>query len=246
VKAVTDEKLDAWHAKTIKRQLPLVIIVGDTDGSVLVSRIFSEGLKRGELDKTIKANLPISPNPPEDRIEQRARGTTAQVLGFRVAQLPPERQNDYLALELFASLASSGKLMGELRDNRGLTDEAMVAFEQRLASGAFHVKLSTLPGNEQRASEALLGTLQAMAASQTTDEEFEQGRNATIGRYSIALQNHPARAMEYARTIVIGRKPADVESQPDLIRTIKKADIKRVAESVIKATQAGRGVVRGN
>src|SRR5262249_49593892 len=120
VKAVTDEKLDAWHAKTIKRQLPLVIIVGDTDGSVLVSRIFSEGLNRGELDKTIKANLPISPTPPEDRIEQRARGTTAQVLGFRVAQLPPERQNDYLALELFASLASSGKLMGELRDNRGL------------------------------------------------------------------------------------------------------------------------------
>ncbi|MGH9842391.1 MAG: M16 family metallopeptidase, partial [Blastocatellia bacterium] len=38
VKALTDEKLEAWHGKTVKRQLPVVILVGDTDGSALVSR----------------------------------------------------------------------------------------------------------------------------------------------------------------------------------------------------------------
>src|SRR5262245_7809120 len=69
VKGTNEEKLEAWHAKTIKRQFPLVIIVGDTDGSALVSRIFSEGLKRNELDKTIKANLPNSYATPDDKIE---------------------------------------------------------------------------------------------------------------------------------------------------------------------------------
>jgi predicted Zn-dependent peptidase len=87
--------------------------------------------------------------------------------------------------------------------------------------------------------------LQAVAASQPTDEEFEQGRNAAIGRYAIALQDHPSRAMEYARAILLGRKATDVESQPDFIRAVKKTDIKRVASNVIKPDLAGRGVVRG-
>ena len=36
-----------------------------------------------------------------------------------------------------------------------------------------------------------------------------------------------------------------IEAQPDLIRAVRKDDIKRVAEAIIKLTQAGRGVVRG-
>jgi zinc protease len=246
VKATTDEKLDAWYAKTIKRQLPLLILVGDTDGSALISRIFSEGLKRSDLDKSIKANLPSSTTPPEDLIEQRGRGTTTQSIGFRIAALPPERLNDYLALEMFANLAASGRLQEEIRDKQGLTDEAWLGFEQRLASGAFFAEATTLPANETKTKDLLLSALQASAASQTTDEEFEQARNATIGRYSISVEDHPSRVVEYARAIIFGRKPADVEAQPDLIRDLKKADIKRVAEAALKSYSAGRGVVKGN
>jgi predicted Zn-dependent peptidase len=134
----------------------------------------------------------------------------------------------------------------ELRDKQNLTDAVSVVFDQRLASGALFAQVATLPENEQRASEALLNALQNLAATQPSDAEFEQGRNAEIGRYAIALQDHSARALEYARAVIFGRKVADVESQPDLIRAVKKADIKRVAESVMKSNQAGRGVVRGN
>jgi zinc protease len=245
VKALTDEKLEAWHGRSIKRQLPAVVLVGDTDGSALVSRIFSEGLKRGELDKTIKANLPGLFTTPETLAEQRARGAAAQVLGYRIPGLPPDKQGDYLALAMIANLASTGRLMEELRDKQGLTDGALVAFEQRLASGAFVAQFDTLPENEGKARDVLLAALQAMAATPATDDEFEQGRNATIGRYSIALQDHPSRTAEYARAILFGRKPSDVEAQPDLIRTVRKTDLKRVAESLLKGGQPGRGVVRG-
>jgi zinc protease len=245
VKAATDEKLEAWYAKTIKKQFPLVMLVGDTDGSALVSRIFSEGLKRGELDKTIKANLPISYNSPEEKVEPRVRPATTQAIGFRVLGTTLSGPSDHLALAMAASLATVGKVAEELRDKQGLTDEVSVVFDQRMASGAFLAQLSSLPENEQKASDALLAALQAVAASQPTDEEFEQGRNAAIGRYAIALQDHPSRAMEYARAILLGRKATDVESQPDFIRAVKKTDIKRVASNVIKPDLAGRGVVRG-
>ncbi|HKQ79814.1 MAG TPA: insulinase family protein [Blastocatellia bacterium] len=246
VKAANEEKLEAWHVKTIKKQFPLVLIVGDTDGSALVSRIFSEGLKRSDLDKTIKANLPNSYATPEDKIEQRSRQSSALATGFRSPQLPPEKQNDLLALAMFGTMASSGKLVEELRDKQNLTDGVSLISDQRLASGVFFAQIATVPENEQRANEALQTALQNLAATAPSDEEFEQGRNAEIGRYAIALQDHNARTLEYARAVIFGRKPVDVEAQPDLIREVKKTDIKRVAESVLKSGQAGHGIVRGN
>ncbi|MDX2033447.1 MAG: pitrilysin family protein [Blastocatellia bacterium] len=245
VKGLTDEKLDAWYAKTIKRQFPLVVLVGDTDGSSLVSRIFSEGLKRGDLEKALKANLPISPSAPEDRVDSRAWPVTSQSIGYRVMTNSLTGPNDHLALAMFARLAAAGRLAEELRDKQGLTDEVGLVFEQNIASGALFAQLTTAPANEPRAREAVLAALQAVAAAAPTDDEFEQGRNQAIGRYAIALQDHPSRAAEYARAILLGRKPTDVETQPDAIRTLKKTDIKRVAESVLKATPPGRGVVRG-
>ena len=245
VKGANEEKLEAWHAKTVKRQFPLVVVVGDTDGSALVSRIFSEGLKRNELDKSIKANLPNTYATPDDKIEQRSRQSSTLATGFRSPQLPPEKQNDLLALAMLGTIASSGKLVEELRDKQGLTDGVFLISDQRLASGVFLAQMATLPENEQRAREALEAALESLAAAAPSDDEFEQGRNAEIGRYAIALQDHNARTIEYARAVIFGLKPSDVELQPDLIRAVKKTDIKRVAESVMKSGQSGHGVVRG-
>ena len=245
LKGANEDKLEAWHAKTVKRQFPLVVIVGDTDGSSLVSRIFSEGLKRNDLDKTIKANLPNSYATPDDKIEQRSRQSSTLATGFRSPQLPPEKQNDLLALAMLGTIASSGKLIEELRDKQNLTDGVFLISDQRLASGVFLAQMATLPENEQRARAALETALEGLAAAQPSDDEFEQGRNAEIGRYAIALQDHNARTLEYARAVIFGRKPTDVEAQPDLIRAVKKTDIKRVAETVMKSGQAGHGVVRG-
>jgi predicted Zn-dependent peptidase len=222
----------------------MVVIVGDTDGSVLVSRVFSEGLRRGELDKTLKANLPLSEFSPEEKIDQRVRQATAVAAGFRVTAQKFERQNDVHALKMLAMLASTGKVVEELRDKLTLAESALVVFEQRLASGAFFAQTAALPQNEKQVVEALLATMQGLASAQPTDEEFEQGRNGEIGRYAVALQDNNLRAMEYARAGIFGRNPSDVESQPDLMREIKKTDIKRLAESVIKTNLAGRGIVR--
>jgi zinc protease len=242
IKAVTEEKLEAWHVKLTKRQFPLVVIVGDTDGSSLVSRIFSEGFKRGDLDKAIKANLPPLTQPPTEQVEQRARPQTALAVGFRTSD---KDAADYLVMRMWGALLSSGRFTDELRSKHGITDAAVVQPDLRLASGAFYAVLTTEPGKEQPAFETLRDGFAQLLANPPNDEEFERGRNATIGAYAINLQSHQRRALEYARTILVGRKPSDVENQPDLLRAIKRSDFKRVAESIVKPTQIGRGVVRG-
>lgn len=249
VKVLAEDKLEEWHGKTVKRQYPLVVLVGDTDGSALVSRIFSEGLKRGDLDKTLKVNLPPLQTSPEDKIEQRARALTTQSIGFRIASaMPPQLLNqnsnvpdDYYAMEMLATMAASGKLGEELQVKQGLADWLRIRKDPRLAAGIFSVQFLSLPENEVKAREVLQEQLQKLSAELPSDNEFELGRNAAIGRYAITLQAHPARALEYARAVIFNRDPESVESQPDAIRSVKKSDIKRVAGKLI---QSGLGVVR--
>lgn len=243
VRGLGEEKLEEWHNKTIKRQYPLLMIVGDTDGSALVSRIFSEGLKRGDLDKTLKVNLPPLAGSGQERTEPRGRALATQAVGFRLgAASPPQQANqpdDFFTMTMLATLASTGKLSEKLRMELGLVNSLAIQYTPRLASSGFNTLLTTTPENEAKAREMLESELQKLAAL-PADDEFEFSRNATIGRYAIALQAHPVRALEYSRALFFGRKASDIESQPDAIRAIKKADLKRAAESL---KLQGRGVV---
>jgi zinc protease len=245
IKSMSEEKLENWHNRTIKRQYPLVVLVGDTDGSALVASIFTEGFKRSSsnLDQTLKVSLPGTVTPQEV-VEQRSRRMTTQAIGFRT---PDGKSNDHYALSILQSLVSGpgGKLTVEVRDKQMLASAVTLSDQPQLASGMLFAFAATLPENEQRARDALRTELEKLAAAPPSDEDFERGRNAAIGAYAVALQSAPVRLLEYARAIIFGRKPADVETQPDLIRAVKKDDIKRVAEAVIKPAQAGRGVVRG-
>ena len=246
IKTATDESLEAWYKKTIRRQFPLVILVGDTDGSALISSIFSEAFKRssGDLDQALKINLPPLTVTPEEQIEVRARKQTAQVIAFRT---PPPTQGNNYALTVLQHYASGmgGRLFRELRDKQSLAYTVTLRHQQGLANGTLSAYIATSPENEAKAREGLVKELEALVKTPPSDEEFERGRNAAIGAYAATLQSNQARLLEYARAVVFGRKVTDVEAQPDLIRAVKKDDLKAAAEAIIKLTQAGRGVVRG-
>jgi len=243
--ALTPERIEEWHAKTIRRQYPFVFLVGDTDGSSMVSRIFSDGLKRGDLDKSLKVNLPTQFPPAQDRTGRSGRGVTTQTVGFRVGNQALTTPIDHLVASMIEELIGCGPLLGQFREEQMLGDRVRGRLERQIAVSFFKAEAVTLPGKETAALDLISREFQRLATSAPTDEEFEMARNAAIGRYAIDLQPHPNRALEYARTAIAGGRPADVEAQPELMISIRKSDLKRVAESLFKNSQSGRGVLRG-
>jgi zinc protease len=245
VGALTPEQVEEWHAKTIRRQYPFVFLVGDTDGSSMVSRIFSDGLKRGDLDKSLKVNLPTQFPPAQDRTGRSGRGVTLQTVGFRVGNQALTTPIDHLVASMIEELIACGPLLGQFREEQTLGAGVRARLERQIAVSFFTAEAATLPGKETAALDLISREFQRLATSTPTDEEFEMARNAAIGRYAIDLQPHPDRALEYARTAIAGGRPADVEAQPESMISIRKSDLKRVAESLFKNSQSGRGVLRG-
>lgn len=240
IKAATIEQLETWHARSVKRQLPMVVVVGDTDGSALVSRIFAESFKRAELDKSLKVNLPPLTAPPEEIAETRGNAQTVQAVGIRTN---PGQGNEPYSFAILAR-ALVGRLTADLVIRQGIADKVMVINNHLLASGAFGAIVTSSPENEAKARAALQAELAKLAAAAPADDDYDRARNAAIGSYALGLQTHPERAVEYARAATAGRKATDVETQPDLVRAIRQIELKRFAEAAIKVNQLGTGVVR--
>lgn len=243
--ALNAEQLEAWHTRSIRRQYPFVFLVGDTDGSSMVSRIFSDGLKRGELDKTLKISLPTQFPPSQDRVSPAGWPMTFQSIGFRIANQAFSTPIDHLAAAMLAEMIRSGPQLAETLLRNGLTSDIRVGVEQQLAGSFFHAEVVSLPANETVVLDQLSREFQRLVNSVATEAEFELARNAAIGRYAIDLQSHARRTLEYARAALIGRKPADVEGQPEAMIGVRRSDLKRVAEGIFKNSAGGRGILRG-
>ena len=244
--SLTAEQLEAWHTKSIRRQYPFVFLVGDTDGSSMVSRIFSDGLKRGELDKTLKISLPTQFPPAQDRVSRAGWPLTLQSTGFRISNQSFTAPVDHLAAAMLAELIADGVLVNELRYRLGLTAGLRAGIEQHLAGSYLYAETVSLPEHETALLDRMSREFQRLVNTVVTEEEFELARNAAIGRYAISLQSHAFRTFEYARAALVGRRPADVDGQPEAMIGVRRSDLKRVAESIFKNSANGRGVLRGD
>jgi predicted Zn-dependent peptidase len=235
VKGLTEDHLTAWYAKTVQKQFPIVVIVGDTDGSALVSRIFSEGFKRGDLDKTMKVSLPGLTAAPQAETETRDRRLSAVSVGVRT---PVGQSNDIFSLSILAPYLA-------MKAEQTTGENVSSLNDWLLASGTFSASAQADPAGDSGLRDALIAELGRTASSPPSGDDYDIARNVAIGSYAIKLEDHLDRALEYARAVMAGRKVTDVDTQPDLVRSVRLAEVKRVAETLFKSAQPGVGVVRG-
>ncbi|HKP85826.1 MAG TPA: pitrilysin family protein [Blastocatellia bacterium] len=242
VTKITADQLREWHARAVKRQLPLAVIVGDTNGSALVSSQLAEGFKRRELDKSLQIKVP-QPKAGE-RTESRKREQTTAAIGFAG---PKSDGADLAALELIEALMNrrGGRLLQELSDKQGLALRAQLDSEALFVGGTVYAEIVTAPENEQRARAALLAELERVARGGTSADELNGARALAVAWKLALLQSQRERALEYARAAIYQRKAADVDALAERLSKVTADDIKRVASAYFKTSAATSGVVRG-
>ncbi|HXG63679.1 MAG TPA: insulinase family protein, partial [Blastocatellia bacterium] len=130
---LTRDALSQWHARTVKRQFPLVIITGDTEGSALVSGNIADGFRRREVDQKLTVKVARPPEPGE-KAEQRRRLTTSLAVGFAG---PKGNTSEVAALELIEAVMNGpgGRLAVELGRKEGVAYGTRLDHEALLTAG---------------------------------------------------------------------------------------------------------------
>ena len=244
VAALTSDKLRDWHQRVIKRQLPVAIIVGDTDGSALVSSQVAEGFRRRDVDTVTQVRVPQAATPTE-KIEQRHREQTTVAIGFAG---PKADSPDLAALQLIETSMNreGGRLLREVRDKQNVISTGVVVDYSMFVGGGIVAYAVTSPGNEQRTRAALMSEFERIARRGLTSEELASSRAMTATSRVALLQSQSQQALEYARAIFYRRQASDTDTFVEVASKVTDEDIKRVAAAYFKASAASAGIVRGS
>ncbi len=244
VAALTGEKLAEWYERAVRRQLPIAIIVGDTDGSALVSSQIAEGFRRREVDTEIQVKTPPT-NPAAEKTEARRLDQTTIAIG---TPGPRAESRDLTAVQLFeaAMNGEGGRLRRDLRDTHKLVSTAALSSEAMFVAGVIATYAVTSPENEQRARAAVLGEFERLARGGFTAKELASAQAMASISHSSLLQSQPQHALEYARAIFYRQQVADVDGFAEQASKVTAEDIKRVALASFKPAATCAGVVRGS
>lgn len=243
IASLTSDQLREWHSRLVKRQLPIAIIVGDTDGSALVSSQIAEGFKRRDVDNATQIKVPQLANAGEN-IEQRRREQTTLAVGFMG---PKGESGDNTVLQLIEAAMNleGGRLSSELSDKQNTISTSALDHKQMFVAGVIFASAMTSPGNEQRARAGLISQLGGMARGAMTVSELSSARALATTSQLALLQSQSQHALEYARAIFYRRQVADVDNFGEQSSKVSADDIRRVASAYFKVAAASAGVIRG-
>ena len=232
VAKLNGDQLRAWHDITVNDQIPVAIIVGDTNGSALVSGSLAEGFRRRDVEGKIKVKTPQQAGPGE-KVESRQRPVTVVTIGLPG---PKPGSTELPAIELIESaLKGNQKIVGDFRMDA----------EVGLVGGVIYAFLATAPEDEARARAAVLQESERIARAGLTAGEIEQAQALALASKLASLQSHADRALAYARAVFHQQQPTEVDLFTDRLSKLTADDIKRAAASYFKPTAAAVGVVRG-
>jgi zinc protease len=243
ITAITGEKLTGWYERAVGRQLPLAIIVGDTDGSALVSSQLAEGFKRRDIDAALQVRTPQAVASAEKSESRKSEQSTIAV----GTAGPKAISGDLTAIRLLESAMNGegGRLLLELRDKQSLSSTAALSAEAMFTAGVITAYAGTSPVNEQRARAALVAELERLSRSGLTGEELDSARALAVTSRIVLLQSQPQHALQYARAIFYRHPAAEVDNVAEQVSKVTFEDIKRVAAAFFKASTACAGIVRG-
>jgi len=238
VAGLTTEKLRAWYARVVSRQLPLVIIVGDTDGSALVSSQIAQGFKRREVDSAIQVRTP-QPAAGE-KVEQRGRGQT-----FVAAGTPGPRAGSAELTSTRVLQSTMDGVGGRLSQLGDTQEPASLGFDSMFVAGSIYAYAVTAPENEQRMRSAIAAEFDRVLRGGISADELASARLLAVSSEMALLQSQANHALRYADAVFYRQQASDVDNSMDLVLKVTADDVKRLVSSYFKQSAFGFGVVRG-
>lgn len=239
---LTPEQVRAWRDRTIGHQFPLTIIVGDTDGSILISTVIAREIRRRETEQTFRAPVPAAPAQPREQVKTEG-DRSALAVGFLAPQAKSEEHEVFDVIE-HALSGIGGRLTDQLRDEPALAYRVQAVYEPRLIASAFFTTLALPPENVARARDVLEREFNRLASEPISDEALSLGVNSAIGTQSVKLEPHSARVLAYAQRVFVSGQPADVETYSERIRGLTKEKVRAVAAQYLQWNRRGVGVLK--
>ncbi len=231
-----EDVVQRWYATTVQRQLPMIVLVGGTQGSALVTRDITEGFLRRETDTSLRARIAQPATTPS---VQEATTGIRDIAALAFAT-PGGRDADDRWLVLAACLTR--RLDAETRQAEDF--HFTVRFTPALQHGELLVVGAGRPDSAPRLIDTIERVLERVAKHVPSAAEWRLAKQYAATQTARRIDTVSGRGRAYATATYLGIAPSEVDV---MLRSIRQAPAP--SEDILASLgslTAGRGLVRGS
>jgi zinc protease len=223
--SLTADAVRQWYKDTVEHKKPVVVIVGDTQGTNLAGyfvRNFSgsrfEEIKLPEEFAKALANRAKIEEPFDSK-------QSLVLLGF---QAPPEADEDSYTVTVLENLLSGAG--SDLPEQ--VPGDLSVRYEPRPRSGTIAVCATTSPENEEKVLTLLQEALKGIFETPILYKNYRSSVNAAVGKYQIRQQAREYQIGMVMRSVLSGKGIEGLQDNIARLQETGQEDLPEVARRI--------------
>ena len=217
-------------------------VVGDQSHDVILEKVAAAFERMPNGAKPAYERAPL-PSAKAQRIEDTVAGTQAQIaLGLPA---PGADHPDTYALDIMSVVLGEvgRRLVGEIRDKRGLASGVGSAYSTLSDVGCWYSIVGTSPGNVDQVLDLIVEQMRRIRSEPITGEILADAKSYIEGRAVLGLQTSIAFAQYLADREAIGVEPP-LEEYLRRVSGVSVEDVQRVAQAYLDPDHATLVIMR--
>jgi zinc protease len=225
VTALTGDAVRQWYKETVEHRKPVVVIIGDTQGTNLAGYFVRNFSGSRFQDVKLTEEFAKAPEAKVSFEETRERKLSLVLLGV---QAPPQADEDsYTVAVLERLLAGAGSRLPEQ-----VAGEVSVRYEPRLRSGTMVVYAMTSPENEEMLLARFQEALRSIFETTLLYKDYRSSVNAAVGAYQIRQQARFSQIAFVMQNVLSGKGIEGLQENTALLQETAQEDLADVARRI--------------
>ncbi len=235
VGTITRDDLEAYRRRTFSRSNLKVVAVGDIDAATLgpmLDMVFGGLAKDAEL-QPVPMTLPVAGG--KQRVIEMDVPQSVAVFGLgAMARKDPDFMTAFTMNQILGGGGFASRLMEEVREKRGLAYSVYSYVQPFKHSSLFAGGVATKNESIAQSLDVIRSELKRMAESGPTDAELENAKKYLTGSYALRFDSNVKIASQLLGIQVEDLGLDYVDKRNSQIEAVTRADVKRVAQRLLK------------
>ena len=223
----------------------IVVIVGNFDEAramMLVARSLSgEAVSRPLQNKDISSirsgqetASPLSGSPVSRVSASKDIAQTQLALGYRTFGIGDDRKYAATVMDAILGRGMSSRLFQEVREKRGLSYDISSRMQFFQDAGMFTVTAGLDPSKAKDALATIDRELKRIREKPVSAAELKRTKDFLVGNFRLSHEKVTSKLFFYGQTMLSFGRLVSPQEQVDGIRAVTAADVKRVANAILR------------
>ncbi len=226
---ITPEAVQAWYQSCVADKRPMVVIIGDTQGTSLAAYFVRNFSGSRFQDITLPQGFAKSLEKKEVLEDNWQRSYSLIMMGF---QAPPEEDDDSFPLLVLQSYAAGlgGRLTGPIEERVRSAFDITVQYSPRMRGGSVTVSLSVAPSDDDQAWKALSEELTRLTTAPVTYRDYRAAVNSAIAQVQLRQQKRSAQIADVIKSVMAGKGLEGFMEYVSRLQEVRQNDLQDAAK----------------